>query len=42
MKPGGIHLMLLWLRRVLPPGGGVTLSLVFARAGAMTVDADVR
>lgn len=42
MKPGGIHLMLLGLRRVLEPGGRVTLELVFRQAGAMTVRAEVR
>lgn len=42
MKPGGIHLMLLGLRRALEPGSHVTLELVFRRAGAMTVRAEVR
>lgn len=42
MKPGGIHLMLLGLRRALEPGGRVTLELVFRQAGAMTVRAEVR
>ena len=42
MKPGGIHLMLLGLRRALEPGGHVTLELVFRQAGAMTVRAEVR
>jgi periplasmic copper chaperone A len=42
MKPGGIHLMLLGLRRALEPGGRVTLELEFRQAGAMTVRAEVR
>jgi periplasmic copper chaperone A len=42
MKPGGIHLMLVGLRRSLDPGGRVTLELVFRQAGAMTVRAEIR
>lgn len=42
MKPGGIHLMLLGLRRALDPGDRVTLRLVFRQAGPVTVRAEVR
>jgi periplasmic copper chaperone A len=42
MKPGGIHLMLLGLRRALEPGDRVALQLVFRHAGSLTVSAEVR
>lgn len=42
MKPGGLHLMLLGLRRALDPGDRVTFELVFRQAGPMTVRAEVR
>jgi copper(I)-binding protein len=42
MKPGGIHLMLLGLRRALRPGDRVGFELVFRQAGPITVRAEVR
>jgi protein SCO1 len=42
LKPGGYHLMLIDLTQALGPGQTVTLTLVFERAGPMTVHADVR
>jgi protein SCO1/2 len=42
LKPGGYHLMLIGLKRALGPGQTVTLTLVFERAGPITVRAHVR
>jgi copper(I)-binding protein len=42
MKPGGIHLMLIGLRRPLGAGDRITFELVFAHAGTVRVQADVR
>jgi ABC-type nitrate/sulfonate/bicarbonate transport system permease component len=42
LKPGGYHLMLMGLKRALSPGQSVTLTLVFERAGPVTIRAEVR
>lgn len=42
LAPGGSHVMLVGLKRVVRPGDQVTLTLVFERAGPMTVTAEVR
>jgi len=42
LKPEGYHLMLVGLKRALDPGQSVTLTLVFERAGPVTVRAAVR
>ncbi|HEX9710104.1 MAG TPA: copper chaperone PCu(A)C [Candidatus Thermoplasmatota archaeon] len=42
MEPGGLHLMLLGLRRALVPGDTVTLVLRFQEAGELEVRAPVR
>jgi copper(I)-binding protein len=42
LKPGGYHLMLIGLERALDPGQTVTLTLMFERAGPITVRAEVR
>jgi len=42
LAPGGTHLMLMNLSRLPQPGDSVGLTLVFARAGAMTVTLPVR
>jgi copper(I)-binding protein len=39
MEPGGTHLMLMDLKQPLTEGNHVPLTLVFERAGAVTVDA---
>lgn len=41
MKPGGVHLMLIGLRRSLQTGDRVTFEVVFAHAGRVTVQAEV-
>lgn len=42
LAPGGTHLMLMGLTRVLQPGETVTLRLRFERAGELSVAAAVR
>ena len=42
LRPGGLHLMLINLRRDLRPGDRFTLSLTFERAGRLVVDVPVR
>ncbi|MGQ9927066.1 MAG: copper chaperone PCu(A)C [Chloroflexaceae bacterium] len=42
LKPGGLHVMLIGLKRDLAAGETVRLTLKFERAGEMTVDASVR
>lgn len=42
LKPGGLHVMLIGLKRDLKEGETVRLTLNFERAGAITVDAPVR
>lgn len=42
LKPGGLHVMLIGLKRDLAAGETVRLTLKFERAGEMTVDAPVR
>jgi hypothetical protein len=41
LKPGGFHLMLLGLKKILLPGEKIHLTLQFAKAGAVEVDAAV-
>lgn len=41
LEPGGLHLMLMQLERPLEEGATVPLTLVFERAGEVTVDAPV-
>ena len=41
-KPGGMHVMLEALKAPLAPGAHVPLTLVFRKAGKVTVDAEVR
>jgi copper(I)-binding protein len=42
MKPGSYHLMLLGLKHDLKPGDTVTLTLRFAKAGQISLQAPVR
>jgi len=42
LRPGGLHLMLINLRRDLRPGDRFTLSLTFERAGRLAMDVPVR
>ncbi|MCS6881866.1 MAG: copper chaperone PCu(A)C [Oscillochloridaceae bacterium] len=42
LKPGGLHVMLIGLKRDLAAGETVRLTLKFERAGEVTVDAPVR
>jgi copper(I)-binding protein len=42
IKPGGLHIMLLGLKRALAPGESFPLVLVFAAAGTVTVPVSVR
>lgn len=42
LKPGGFHIMLIGLNHALEPGAKVQLTLVFEKAGSMTVEAEVR
>ena len=42
MKPGGYHIMLLNLKRDLKPGETTELTLVFRKAGAIAVKAEIR
>jgi len=42
LKPGGLHIMLVGLKRDLKPGERVTLQLVFEGAGTIAVEAEVR
>lgn len=41
LKPGGLHIMLMGLKRQLKPGDTVPLSLTFDKAGKIDVLADV-
>lgn len=41
LKPGGLHLMLVGLKRPLREGESIRLSLTFERAGTIEVDATV-
>jgi copper(I)-binding protein len=41
LEPGGLHIMLMQLREPLEQGGQVPLTLVFEKAGAITVNAPV-
>lgn len=42
LKPGGLHIMLIGLNEALMPGAKVQLTLVFEKAGNLTVEAEVR
>lgn len=42
LKPGGLHVMLIGLKRDLAAGETIRLTLKFERAGEVTVDAPVR
>jgi copper(I)-binding protein len=42
MKPGSYHIMLLGLKHPLKPGDMVNLTLIFEKAGEMSVEAPVR
>jgi copper(I)-binding protein len=42
LQPGGLHVMLMNLRRPLAPGESIELSLVFEKAGRRTVTLPVR
>ncbi len=42
LKPGGLHIMLIGLNRTLEPGAKVLLTLVFEKAGSLSVEAEVR
>jgi copper(I)-binding protein len=42
MKPGGLHLMLIHLKRALRPGEQVPLTLTFEHGAALTLDVPVR
>jgi len=42
MKPGGYHVMLLGLKRDLNPGDSVPVTLMFQKAGPITVNAAIR
>lgn len=42
LKPGGLHIMLIGLNEALRPGAKVQLTLVFEKAGNLTVEAEVR
>ncbi|OGO33748.1 MAG: hypothetical protein A2W35_12340 [Chloroflexi bacterium RBG_16_57_11] len=42
VKPGGIHIMLIGLKRDLRPGDKIPLVLVFENAGEISVEAEVR
>jgi copper(I)-binding protein len=41
-RPGGNHLMLIGMRQPLKAGATLTLTLLFARAGAMTVEVPIK
>jgi|WetSurMetagenome_2_1015567.scaffolds.fasta_scaffold94759_1 copper(I)-binding protein len=42
MKPGGLHLMLIRLKRALRPGDQVPLTLTFEHGATLTLDVPVR
>lgn len=42
LKPGGLHIMLIGIKTPLNPGDKITLRLLFEKAGAITVQAEVR
>ena len=42
LKPGGLHIMLIGLKRELNQGDAVRLILVFEKSGEIIVDAQVR
>lgn len=42
LKPGGYHVMLINLKQELKPGEKVTITLNFEKAGAITVQAEVK
>jgi copper(I)-binding protein len=42
LKPGGLHIMLVGLTRDLKAGDKLPITLVFDKAGKITVDAEVR
>jgi periplasmic copper chaperone A len=42
LKPGGLHIMLIGLKHELKPGDTVKLTLRFEKAGAVSVEAEVR
>jgi hypothetical protein len=42
LKPGGMHIMLIGLKKDLKPGDKITLTLIFENAGRMDVQAEVR
>ncbi len=42
LAPGGYHIMLINLKQELKPGDTVTLTLNFEKAGAITVQAEVK
>ena len=42
LRPGGLHVMLLGLRQPLKEGATVPLTLVFEKAGAITVEVPVK
>ena len=41
LEPGGLHVMLMQLREPLEQGGQVPLTLIFEKAGAVTVSAPI-
>lgn len=42
LKPGGLHIMLIGLKRALKEGDKVRLTLEFEKAGTVSVEAEVR
>jgi hypothetical protein len=42
MKPGGLHIMLIHLKRALRPGDRVPLTLTFEHGAALTLKVPVR
>jgi hypothetical protein len=42
LEPGGYHVMLIGINESLDPGDTVTLTLIFEKAGAVQVQAEVR
>jgi copper(I)-binding protein len=41
-KPGGLHVMLMDLKKDLKPGDSVPLTLTFEQAGTVKIEAEVR
>jgi len=42
LKPGGLHIMLVGLTQDLNPGDKLPITLIFDKAGKITIDAEVR